>query len=59
MPLYMQIALGIVLSVLLLAVISMVGRVFDRVIGGTVQLLRDVIRALEHIITAPFRAISR
>ncbi len=59
MPLYLQIAIGIALAVLLLTRASEVKTLLDRIIRAILQVVRDVLRTLERIFTAAFRAFAR
>ena len=59
MPLYIQIALGIMLAVLLLNQASMLRGLIERIITATVQVIREILRTLERIFSGAFRALAR
>ena len=59
MPLYTQIALGIVVAVVLLALVSVLSGLIERILSAAVAIIRDLLRTLERILTAPFRALAR
>ena len=59
MPLYIEIALGVVVGWLLLTQASMLWGLIERIIAAALQLVRDVLRTLERIFSAPFRALAR
>lgn len=59
MPLYIEIALGILLALVLLTQTSMLLDLIDRIITAILQLARDILRTLERIFSAAFRAIAR
>lgn len=59
MPLYIEIALGILLALVLLTQTSMLLDLIDRIITAILQLARDILRTLERIFSGAFRAIAR
>ena len=59
MPMYLQIALGIALAVLLLTRASELKALLDQIIKAILQVVHDVLRTLEHIFSAAFRAFAR
>ncbi len=59
MPLYIQIALGIMLAVLLLTQASMLRGLIDRVVNTALQVVREILRALERIFSILLRPLAR
>ncbi len=59
LPLYTQIAIGILVAVLLLALASMLRGLIERIITAALQLVRYLLGTLERIVSAPFRALGR
>lgn len=59
MPLYIQIALGILLALVLLTQISMLRDLIDRIISAILRIVRDVLGTVERIFSAAFRALAR
>ena len=59
MPTYLQIALGILLAALLLTQAAMIRDLVERLIAAALQVVRDVLKTLERIFSAAFRAFAR
>ena len=59
MPLYIQIAIGILLAAVLLTQAAMLRDLVERIISAVLQLVRDVLRTLERIFASAFRAFAR
>jgi len=59
MPSYIEIALGILLALVLLTQAAMLLDLIEKLITAVLQLARDVLRSLERIFSAAFRAVAR
>ena len=59
MPVYIQIALGILLAVVLLTQAAMLRDLAERVIAAVLQIVRGILRTVERIFNSAFRAFAR